>query len=80
MSDTNSNGYPQTYVTSSGSNDQGNHYCNRVDSAGNPGYHYSNTNGSYYYQNTNGSTYYNSGAGYAQYTNPSGYTYKSSNK
>ncbi|BEI84999.1 hypothetical protein CcaverHIS002_0504000 [Cutaneotrichosporon cavernicola] len=61
-------------VTYSGTNSQGNHYCNRQSDSGDRGYHYSNTNGSYYYQNTNGSKYYNSGSGYTQYTSPAGST------
>ncbi|PCH36349.1 hypothetical protein WOLCODRAFT_108584 [Wolfiporia cocos MD-104 SS10] len=62
--------------TSSGTNDQGNHYCSR-DYGGSSGYHYSNSNGSYYYSNPNGSTYYNSGTGYSQYTSPNGTTHSS---
>ncbi|GBE89616.1 hypothetical protein BKA93DRAFT_351238 [Sparassis latifolia] len=62
-------------VTSSGTNDQGNHYCHR-ESSGGSGYHYSNNNGSYYYQNPNGSTYYDSGKGYSQYTAPDGSVHK----
>ncbi|KAJ7455309.1 hypothetical protein B0H11DRAFT_251627 [Mycena galericulata] len=37
-------------VTGSGTNSQGNHWCNRESSAGS-GYHYSNSDGSYYYSN-----------------------------
>ncbi|KZP22534.1 hypothetical protein FIBSPDRAFT_786901 [Athelia psychrophila] len=73
-------GYAKDSVTGSGSNDQGNHYCTREDSAGNSGYHYSNNDGSYYYSNTDGSNYYNSGSGYAQYTSPSGQQNKSYGK
>ncbi|KAG8724009.1 hypothetical protein FRC09_000817 [Ceratobasidium sp. 395] len=61
--------------TGSGTNSQGNHYCNRDYGPSAPNqnsYHYSNTNGSYYYNNPDGSTYYNSGGGYVNYTNPSG--------
>lgn len=65
----NSNG---TTYTGTGTNDQGNHWCSRVDNSGAPSYHYSNNDGSYYYSNTNGSTYYNSGTGFSQYTSPSG--------
>ncbi|KAG0209996.1 hypothetical protein BGX28_009775 [Mortierella sp. GBA30] len=59
-------------VRYSGNNSQGNHYCNRGDSAAPGGsYHYSNNNGSYYYQNSNGSTYYNNpNTGYVKYTPP----------
>ncbi|KAK6341830.1 hypothetical protein TWF730_001318 [Orbilia blumenaviensis] len=59
---------------SSGTNNQGNHYCSRDYGSGasNPNsYHYSNTNGSYYYSNPNGSTYYNNGQGGSKYTPPS---------
>ncbi|KAF9087233.1 hypothetical protein BGX23_008283 [Mortierella sp. AD031] len=68
-------------VQYSGHNSQGNHYCNRGDSAAPGGsYHYSNTNGSYYYQNSNGSTYYNNpNTGYAKYTPPSGNSGNSGN-
>ncbi|THX51524.1 hypothetical protein D6D06_07328 [Aureobasidium pullulans] len=71
-------------VTSSGTNDQGNHYCSRDYGSGasnDNSYHYSNSlwdkesdtnvrdsDGSYYYSNPNGSTYYNSGSGYSNYT------------
>ncbi|KAI7823644.1 hypothetical protein BC939DRAFT_451570 [Gamsiella multidivaricata] len=60
-------------IRNSGTNSQGNHYCNRGESAAPGGsYHYSNTNGSYYYQNTSGSTYYNNpNTGYVKYTPPS---------
>ncbi|KAF9352912.1 hypothetical protein BGX26_009304 [Mortierella sp. AD094] len=64
----------------SGTNSQGNHYCNRGESTAPGGsYHYSNTNGSYYYQNSNGSTYYsNPNTGYKSYT-PPGQSRSSSN-
>ncbi|KAF9116093.1 hypothetical protein BGX27_004891 [Mortierella sp. AM989] len=57
-------------IRNSGTNGQGNHYCNRGDSTAPGGsYHYSNNNGSYYYQNSNGSTYYNNpSTGYVKYT------------
>ncbi|TQS31816.1 hypothetical protein Golomagni_07891 [Golovinomyces magnicellulatus] len=61
-------------IKSSGTNNQGNHYCSRdygSESANSNAYHYSNTDGSYYYSNSNGSTYYNNGAGSATYTPPS---------
>ncbi|GAA6017373.1 hypothetical protein JCM11491_006634 [Sporobolomyces phaffii] len=76
--------YGQQYeVTSSGTNDQGNHYCSREYEGGSNDNSYhcerltssspdSNTDGSYYYSNSDGSTYYNSGDGYAQYTNSEG--------
>ncbi|KAI8253422.1 hypothetical protein K4K57_006273 [Colletotrichum sp. SAR 10_99] len=59
---------------SSGTNNQGNHYCARDygSSASNSNsYHYSNTDGSYYYSNPNGSTYYNDGQGGSTYTSSS---------
>ncbi|KAI5358968.1 hypothetical protein Slin15195_G114170 [Septoria linicola] len=62
-------------VTSSGTNNQGNHYCARdygSSAANGNSYHYSNSNGSYYYSNSNGSSYYNNGRGNATYTPPSG--------
>ncbi|KAJ5989540.1 hypothetical protein N7481_004750 [Penicillium waksmanii] len=62
-------------ITSTGQNDQGNHYCHRDfgDSAPNQNsYHYSNQDGSYYYSNSNGSKYYNDGQGSSKYTAPSG--------
>ncbi|KAL1794746.1 hypothetical protein ACET3X_006562 [Alternaria dauci] len=43
-------------IISSGTNNQGNHYCRRDygPGASNPNsYHYSNTDGSYYYSNPN---------------------------
>ncbi|KZF20423.1 hypothetical protein L228DRAFT_285131 [Xylona heveae TC161] len=58
-------------VTGSGTDSQGNHYCNRDYGASAPNqnsYHYSNNNGSYYYSNPDGSTYYNSGNGHSKYT------------
>ncbi|MCJ1418208.1 hypothetical protein MMC32_004555 [Xylographa parallela] len=64
-------------VKSSGTNDQGNHYCSRDYSsssytpANDNSYHYSNTDGSYYYSNADGSTYHNDGNGGSTY-NPSG--------
>ncbi|KAJ5118170.1 uncharacterized protein N7515_010393 [Penicillium bovifimosum] len=70
-------------VTGSGTNSQGNHYCNRDygSSASNQNsYHYSNTNGSYYYSNPNGSTYYSSPSGQGTYTPPSGSGSGSSSK
>ncbi|KZT07277.1 uncharacterized protein LAESUDRAFT_624619, partial [Laetiporus sulphureus 93-53] len=66
-------------ITSTGTNDQGNHYCHRDFDDGSSGYHYSNNDGSYYYSNPNGSSYYNSGDGYSQYTSPGGQTYSNSN-
>ncbi|KAI1164792.1 hypothetical protein F5B18DRAFT_614490 [Nemania serpens] len=60
---------------SSGTNNQGNHYCARDygSSASNANsYHYSNSDGSYYYSNPSGSTYYNDGQGSSTYTAPSG--------
>ncbi|KJZ70352.1 hypothetical protein HIM_10243 [Hirsutella minnesotensis 3608] len=61
---------PYTYK-SSGTNNQGNHYCARdygSSSSNSNSYHYSNANGSYYYSNPNGSTYYNNGRGSSTYT------------
>ncbi|GAB7348323.1 hypothetical protein MBLNU459_g6299t1 [Dothideomycetes sp. NU459] len=66
-------GQPYT-ITSTGTNNDGNHYCHRDygDNVRNTNsYHYSNTDGSYYYSNPDGSKYYNSGDGYTQYTRPS---------
>ncbi|KAF9999051.1 hypothetical protein BGZ79_007326 [Entomortierella chlamydospora] len=65
----------------SGTNSQGNHYCNRGESTAPGGsYHYSNTNGSYYYQNSNGSTYYsNPNTGYKSYTPSSSNSNSNSN-
>ncbi|KAI1827111.1 hypothetical protein F4861DRAFT_536296 [Xylaria intraflava] len=60
---------------SSGTNDQGNHYCARdygSDVPNTNAYHYSNADGGYYYSNPNGSTYYNNGQGESVYTSPSG--------
>ncbi|KAL1871430.1 hypothetical protein Daus18300_004797 [Diaporthe australafricana] len=62
---------------SSGTNNEGNHYCARdygygSDVANSNTYHYSNRDGSYYYSNPNGSTYYNNGQGGSTYTSPSG--------
>ncbi|GAA5834598.1 hypothetical protein JCM3766R1_003610 [Sporobolomyces carnicolor] len=70
-------------VTSSGTNDQGNHYCSRDygDSASNSNSYHSlldtrkkdsNNDGSYYYSNSDGSSYYNSGDGYASYSKSDG--------
>ncbi|CDR39487.1 RHTO0S04e05666g1_1 [Rhodotorula toruloides] len=74
--------YGQSYdISSSGTNDQGNHYCSRYyssDASNSNSYHYSNSDGSYYYSNSDGSTYYNSGDGYSNYTSPSGQSYQSS--
>ncbi|CCM00253.1 uncharacterized protein FIBRA_02282 [Fibroporia radiculosa] len=61
-------------VTSTGTNDQGNHYCHRDMDDGSSAYHYSNQDGSYYYSNADGSTYYNSGDGYASYSSSNGDT------
>ncbi|KAM0556688.1 hypothetical protein ACHAPJ_005746 [Fusarium lateritium] len=73
---------PEDYTyKSSGTNDQGNHYCARDygDSAANSNsYHYSNADGSYYYSNPNGSTYYNNGQGDSTYTSSGGNSYSSS--
>ncbi|KAJ3094754.1 hypothetical protein HDU97_007627 [Phlyctochytrium planicorne] len=56
----------------SGTNSQGNHYCDRGSGNAQGGsYHYSNNDSSYYYQNSNGSTYYKSSGGEATYTPPS---------
>ncbi|POY72189.1 hypothetical protein BMF94_4826 [Rhodotorula taiwanensis] len=57
-------------VSSSGSNNQGNHYCSR--DYGNGSNSHENSNGSYYYSNSNGSTYYNNGKGPATYTSANG--------
>ncbi|PTB68274.1 hypothetical protein BBK36DRAFT_1114393 [Trichoderma citrinoviride] len=57
---------PDYTYKSSGTNDQGNHYCARdygSDASNSNLYHYSN------------STYYNDGAGSSTYTSPSGYEY-----
>ncbi|EON64260.1 hypothetical protein W97_03491 [Coniosporium apollinis CBS 100218] len=60
-------------VTRSGTNSQGNHYCNRDYGPGAAdSYHYSNRDGSYFYQNPDGSTYYNNGKGYAKFEKPDG--------
>ncbi|OJJ86027.1 uncharacterized protein ASPGLDRAFT_33930 [Aspergillus glaucus CBS 516.65] len=68
-------------TTGTGTNSQGNHYCNRDYGNGANSYHYSNTlpsfpvlastNGSYYYSNPDGSKYYNNGQGSSVYTPPS---------
>ncbi|GKT41665.1 uncharacterized protein ColSpa_01846 [Colletotrichum spaethianum] len=71
---------------SSGTNNQGNHYCARdygSSSSNSNSYHYSNSemrlmgftgrNGSFYYSNPNGSTYSNNGNGGSTYTSASGY-------
>ncbi|KAF2132546.1 hypothetical protein P153DRAFT_284245 [Dothidotthia symphoricarpi CBS 119687] len=70
-SDSSSGGKGSYEVTSSGTNDQGNHYCHRnhgSDASNQNSYHYSNTDGSYYYSNADGSTYHNDGKGDATYT------------
>ncbi|KAL2043621.1 hypothetical protein N7G274_003928 [Stereocaulon virgatum] len=66
-------------ITSSGTNSQGNHLCNRDytpslgDTAVNKNaYHYSNQNGSYYYSNPDGTKYYNDGKGGAYLAKPDG--------
>ncbi|GAA5987564.1 hypothetical protein JCM10908_002010 [Rhodotorula pacifica] len=65
--------YGQSYdVSSSGTNDQGNHYCSRDYGNESNSYHYSNSDGSYYYSNSDGSTYHNDGNGGATYTSSSG--------
>ncbi|RIB13510.1 hypothetical protein C2G38_2197650 [Gigaspora rosea] len=49
---------------STGTNTEGNHWCNRGPSE-------AKGDSSYYYQNRDGSTYYNDGRGNAAYTPPS---------
>ncbi|GAA6050640.1 hypothetical protein JCM3770_000867 [Rhodotorula araucariae] len=66
-------------TSSSGTNSQGNHYCDRDYGNGSNSYHYSNNDGSYYYSNSDGSKYYNSGdGGYASYTKSDGSGWTSS--
>ncbi|KAK4335644.1 hypothetical protein RTBOTA2_004387 [Rhodotorula toruloides] len=70
--------YGNSYdISSSGTNDQGKHYCSR-DYGSDASNSNSNSDGSYYYSNSDGSTYYNSGDGYSNYTSPSGQSYQSS--
>ncbi|KAF3001950.1 hypothetical protein E8E13_007171 [Curvularia kusanoi] len=62
-------------VTSTGTNEAGNHYCHRdhgSEAVNQNSYHYSNTDGSYYYSNSDGSTYHNDGKGGSTYTPPGG--------
>ncbi|KAF3051931.1 hypothetical protein E8E11_005346 [Didymella keratinophila] len=71
-SSNNGSGYT---VTSPGTNEAGNSYCDRdhgADAANQNSYHYSNTDGSYYYFNANGSTYHSDGRGSSTYTFPGG--------
>ncbi|KIJ14373.1 hypothetical protein PAXINDRAFT_169772 [Paxillus involutus ATCC 200175] len=71
--DSNSGGF--THI-GHGTNSQGNHFCVRDYGKSEPGYHYSNRDGSYYYKNPDGSTYFNNGSDFAKYTSPGGHTTK----
>ncbi|KAJ3022704.1 hypothetical protein HKX48_005474 [Thoreauomyces humboldtii] len=80
MSSQKSSGNSQSYqTTSSGVNQEGNHYCSRdygTEAPNQNSYHYSNNDGSYYYSNPNGSTYHETADKQATYKSSEGESHR----